>query len=70
MEIDTQLCRGDQCGCNRFCSRVFRCPGLVFDQQAQKAQIDPVVCVGGGVCAQICPAGAIRALPKDQEAAA
>jgi indolepyruvate ferredoxin oxidoreductase alpha subunit len=69
MSVDPNLCRGEDCGCHRFCSRVFRCPGLVFDQKIKKARIDEVVCVGCGVCAQICPAGAIKAAAK-QEAAA
>lgn len=64
MRIDQAACRGADCGCNRFCSRVFRCPGLVFDHQRGVAAIDEVVCVGCGVCAQICPAGAILAEPK------
>lgn len=65
MRVDEDLCRGEQCGCHRFCSRVFRCPGLVFDAERGVAAIDPVVCVGCGVCAQICPAGAILAEPRE-----
>ncbi|ADK84256.1 Indolepyruvate ferredoxin oxidoreductase [Desulfarculus baarsii DSM 2075] len=66
MSVDQSVCRGEECGCNRFCSRVFRCPGLIFDEAAGKARIDEVVCAGCGVCAQICPAGAIKAELKDQ----
>lgn len=65
MSVDPELCRGDDCGCHRFCSRSFRCPGLSFDEKAGKAVIDEVVCVGCGVCTQICPAGAIRAEAKE-----
>ena len=68
MTIDQGLCRGDDCGCHRFCSRAFRCPGLSFDEKAGRAVIDEVVCVGCGVCAQICPAGAIRAEAKEAAA--
>ena len=69
MSVDQDICRGEECGCNRFCSRVFRCPGLIFDEKAGKAVIDEVVCAGCGVCAQICPAGAIKAEPKKEAAA-
>lgn len=70
MSVDAEACRGQDCGCNKFCSRVFRCPGLIFDEASGKAAIDEVVCVGCGVCAQVCPAGAIKATPKGEEAAA
>ena len=69
MSVDRDLCRGDACGCNSFCSRVFRCPGLVFDEKTKTARIDEVVCVGCGVCAQICPSGAIKAEAKKEVAA-
>jgi indolepyruvate ferredoxin oxidoreductase alpha subunit len=57
--VDTEKCIGDDCGCARFCSRVFNCPGIIWDQDAQKARIDEVVCTGCGVCATLCPRGAI-----------
>ena len=65
MEVDPSLCRGADCGCHNFCTRVFRCPGLVPDPATGGARVDPVVCVGCGVCAQLCPAGAIQARPKE-----
>ena len=54
-----EKCIGEGCGCNRFCSRVFNCPGIVWDKEKGKARIDEVVCTGCGVCAKLCPAGAI-----------
>jgi indolepyruvate ferredoxin oxidoreductase alpha subunit len=57
--VDQAKCIGDDCGCARFCSRVFNCPGIIWDQEAQKAKIDEVVCTGCGVCATLCPGGAI-----------
>lgn len=60
MEVDQERCLGEACGCGRYCTRVFRCPGLVFDEDQNKAWIDEVVCVGCGVCAQICPQAAIE----------
>lgn len=59
MEVDTDACLGETCGCNRYCTRVFRCPGLTWDSKAGKTRIDPVICVGCGVCSDICPEGAI-----------
>ncbi len=60
MWVDPALCRGDDCGCGRFCSRVWGCPGNIWDYTAGKAHIDEVVCIGCGVCASLCPAGAIK----------
>jgi indolepyruvate ferredoxin oxidoreductase alpha subunit len=60
MSIDQDVCRGGDCGCNRYCNRVFRCPGITWDDKAGRAAIDEVICVGCGVCEQVCPSGAIK----------
>jgi len=57
--VDPAKCIGEACGCNRFCTRVFRCPGLFWDDASKKSAIDEAICVGCGVCADLCPAGAI-----------
>jgi indolepyruvate ferredoxin oxidoreductase alpha subunit len=59
VHVDQEKCRGEDCGCARLCTRVFQCPGLIWDAEANKAKIDEVICSGCGVCADICPAGAI-----------
>lgn len=59
VRVDPELCIGEECGCDRVCTRVFQCPGLIWDQGAGKALIDEAVCTGCGLCANICPQGAI-----------
>jgi indolepyruvate ferredoxin oxidoreductase alpha subunit len=61
MSIDPAACLAESCGCNRLCTRVFKCPALIWDAAQQKTAIDEVLCAGCGVCAAICPTGAIRA---------
>ena len=59
MRVDSERCLGEDCGCSRICSRVFQCPALTWDAAKGVAGIDAVLCAGCGVCADICPAGAI-----------
>lgn len=59
IRIDGERCRGENCGCNRFCVRVFKCPGLAWDRDAGRARVDEAICAGCGVCADICPHSAI-----------
>ncbi|MBI4301266.1 MAG: indolepyruvate ferredoxin oxidoreductase subunit alpha [Chloroflexi bacterium] len=59
--INAEKCIGEDCGCARFCSRVFKCPGLTWDWETRKAMIDEVVCNGCGACVQLCPGNAIAA---------
>ena len=59
MAVDEASCLAEDCGCNRLCTRIFGCPGLIWDPEAKKTRIDEVICVGCGVCASICPTGAI-----------
>jgi len=57
--VNEDKCIGDSCGCGRFCSRVFACPANVWDAEKGRARIDEAVCNGCGVCASLCPQGAI-----------
>ena len=67
--VDTDICRGASCGCDGYCSRVWGCPGNIWDFEKDCAAIDEVVCVGCGACAKICPAGAIQVEdPKGEKA--
>lgn len=59
MRVDKDACIGENCGCNRFCTSQFKCPGLVWDGSQGKAMIDEVICVGCGICSDVCPTGAI-----------
>jgi indolepyruvate ferredoxin oxidoreductase alpha subunit len=59
MHVDQKKCAGEECGCGRYCTRIFRCPGLIWDKDAGKARFDEVICVGCGICTDICPQRAI-----------
>ncbi len=58
--VDQDACRGDECGCNKFCTRVWACPANIWDDKAGKATIDEVICNKCGVCVDLCPSGAIK----------
>jgi len=59
MHVDQEKCLGEACGCSRYCTRIFRCPGLIWNKESGRAEIDEVLCVGCGICADICPQEAI-----------
>jgi len=59
VRVNPDKCLGEQCGCNRYCTRVFGCPGIRWDRDTKKAEIDEAVCNGCGVCVHVCPLSAI-----------
>ena len=59
VKVNEDLCLGDACGCNRLCTRIFRCPALTWDRTKKRAVVDEVICAGCGVCYSICPQKAI-----------
>lgn len=61
MRIDADRCLGNECGCDRYCTRVFKCPGLIVERESGKARIDEAMCSGCGVCVTVCPQSAIKA---------
>jgi len=52
--VDESKCTG----C-KLCLSTFGCPGLNYDEAKKKASIDPTICMGCAVCAQVCPSGSI-----------
>ena len=59
VRVSEDRCIGEGCGCDRYCVRVFRCPGLIWDREGRKAKIDEAICSGCGVCVDVCPQAAI-----------
>lgn len=58
-QVDQEICVGETCGCDRFCTRVVGCPGNRWDAEKGKAYIDPDFCNGCGLCVELCSWDAI-----------
>ncbi len=70
MSIDPEKCLGESCGCDRLCTRIFRCPGIRWNEETGKAEIDEITCCGCGLCIDICPQEAIvreKLVPEEKE---
>lgn len=51
----------EECIACRSCIEDFECPAIGFDEDQNRARIDPNRCIGCGVCRNVCPVGAIIA---------
>ena len=50
----------DKCvGC-KACILLTGCPALVYNPDDNKVKIDPLICIGCGICNQLCPFNAIK----------
>jgi indolepyruvate ferredoxin oxidoreductase alpha subunit len=49
----------EDCIACRHCLDNFECPALIFDESSGRVDIDAIRCIGCGVCAHVCPEGAI-----------
>jgi indolepyruvate ferredoxin oxidoreductase alpha subunit len=59
ISVDQERCAGETCGCDRLCTRVLQCPGVIWDKKRGKAVIDEALCVGCGFCVDVCPEKAL-----------
>lgn len=50
----------DKCNGCKICLLNFGCPAIYWREPDKKAAVDPVTCMGCGVCAQLCPAQAFE----------
>jgi len=52
--------KSDECvGC-KLCVNTYGCPALVWSEDTRKISIDSSICIGCGVCSQVCPQNAIH----------
>ncbi len=59
-DYDASVCAHGRSG-KTACTRcIDACPTDAISSLAEKISVDPYLCQGGGVCATVCPAGAIR----------
>jgi indolepyruvate ferredoxin oxidoreductase alpha subunit len=61
IEIELHQVEPKNCTGCKLCISEFGCPAITFTED-KVARIDDVLCNGCGVCAQICPVGAIHKL--------
>lgn len=64
--VEPQKCKGEACGCNRFCIQTLSCPGLQYDSKAGKAYVLDSACNGCGLCVQLCSHAAISIISRNR----
>jgi len=52
--VDAEKCTGCM-----ICINDFGCPAISFHKAEKKVSIDPMICVGCGLCVDVCQKGAI-----------
>jgi indolepyruvate ferredoxin oxidoreductase alpha subunit len=55
----------DDCIACNHCLERFECPALYHDAEKEKTAVDPALCIGCGVCIDVCPTGAIVAVENE-----
>jgi indolepyruvate ferredoxin oxidoreductase alpha subunit len=48
-----------ECNGCKVCIKRFECPGIRFDDDKERAEIDPLWCIDCGFCLHVCPTGNI-----------
>jgi indolepyruvate ferredoxin oxidoreductase alpha subunit len=51
--------KADRCNGCMICINDFGCPAISIDKAIKKVSIDPMICVGCGLCVDVCQRGAI-----------
>ena len=59
VRVEPARCIDDTCGCGAYCTTALGCPALARDRATGVASIDDVLCARCGLCAALCPTGAI-----------
>jgi indolepyruvate ferredoxin oxidoreductase alpha subunit len=60
-EVDKTICKKPHT-----CIRDFHCPAITFDLDDRASHIQPEICDGCGVCAQICPFNSIHPIGSQE----
>ncbi len=62
VDYDAGICAHGRNGKTACTACIDTCPTMAITSLAERVEVDPFLCQGGGVCATVCPSGAIRYL--------